>query len=395
MPIEVGIGFSQDLRTPLATREAALEAKSRISNQSIRLILLFSTVHHHPSESLPIIRKTFPEAKILGCSTFGLFLADMITLQGIGLAAFSGNDFECGIACVEDLLNQDKRSAGVHLARTMFKNFEHSKRACALIITDSLVNNCMSFLLGTQEILGRLLPIIGGCASDNFRFRNTFQFYQEKSLKKSAVGLVLGGDLTIGFGSRHGFKPLGKPHFVNKSIGERILEIDRQRSSLIYEKYLEMDLPTLRKAPLNQITGLYPLGFSVEGQDEFLLRNSLSVNREGHLICRGEVPQGHNVHMMIGNKDYCLQAVREAASIAKKSLKGKTPRIVIVFEAASRYKLFRKQAFQEIHSIREIFGPAVPLLGLYTYGEFSSAGQPHQTQQTIINNETVNILAIA
>ncbi len=112
------------------------------------------------------------------------------------------------------------------------------------------------------------------------------------------------------------------------------------------------------------------------------------------MVCQGEIPQGAEVHLMIGNKDSCLLAAAQAAKEAKEALLGKTPELVLVFESAARQKLLGRNIFREIQAIKEVFGELVPVFGMYTYGEFAPIDTVARGSPCFLQSETINILAI-
>ena len=90
------------------------------------------------------------------------------------------------------------------------------------------------------------------------------------------------------------------------------------------------------------------MGILVEGQNGYLLQHIINVLDDGSLVCQGEIPQGAEVHIMIGNKDSCKQAAEQAAKETKEALLGRTPELILIFESAARQKLLGRNAFQEI-----------------------------------------------
>jgi hypothetical protein len=215
----------------------------------------------------------------------------------------------------------------------------------------------------------------------------------------SAVGVLWGGKLSFGLGSRHGWKPLGKPRTVTKSRGSLVEEIDGEYALKIYEEYFGGTAAELTKN-FRIISMLYPLGINIEGENEYLLRNAVAVEEKGSLRFQSNIKQGSVVKLMIGTKDSCLQATREAAEEAKKSLTGLTlehlaKKVIFVFESFSRQMLLSKDLAEEIKIIKEVFGADIPIMGLYSYGEqapFNVAS--YYQSQTYFHNQAIGILAL-
>jgi hypothetical protein len=144
----------------------------------------------------------------------------------------------------------------------------------------------------------------------------------------------------------------------------------------------------------NRIRLFYPLGILIEDQKKYLIQHIVDVLEDGSLVCQGEIPQGAEVHIMIGNKDSCLQAAAQAAKEAKEALLGKTPELILVFESAARQKLLGRNVFREIQAIKEVFGDHIPIFGMYAYGEFGPLNTIAHGSPCFLQSETINILAI-
>ena len=163
----------------------------------------------------------------------------------------------------------------------------------------------------------------------------------------------------------------------------------------MYEDYFGAESEMLYKMKLSRIAVLYPLGINVAGEDEFILRSVIEARPDGSLVCQGDVPVGSEINLMIGSKDFCIQAAKEAAQEAKKALKDRLPSLIIVFDSISRNKLLGRRAFEEIRSVKEILGRNVPLIGLYCYGEVAPLKALDYRGTSYFHNETIAILAIA
>ena len=395
MTTHIGIGFSQEHNTTNAAREAAIQAKAQTKQQIIHMAIVFSTVHYGPLETLRAIRQTLVGAKILGCSTAGIILSQTIEMRGIAVLAFSSQDIKFGIGSVGDLTSINMRIAGSELAKKTLVDFGQNRRGIFLLIADGLLTDISLILKGVQERLGKVFPIVGAGSSDNFYFKETHQFFQDKVLRNSVTAVLFGGDLRMGLGNRHGFKPLGKPRYITKAEGNTIKTIDNKRASGLYEEYLGLSLGELQSNQFTKTIILYPLGIHLREEKEYLLRTATNILNDGSIVCQGDVPEGSEVHLMIGNKDFCKQAVVDATQEVRDALSGVPPKLVIVFESLSRYRLLGRNAFEEIEVIREILGPAIPIIGMYSYGEIAPLKSFHLMGEAYLQNGTIVILAMA
>lgn len=395
MSLHVGIGFSDDVDVEKAASDAAYNAKIANEQNEISFTFIFASIEYDFSKITPIVSSILDNQHIIGSSTSGIILSDSIKTRGIAILAITTDEVVFGPGYVDNIHSKDGRQAGVLLAQDALKNFQQGhQRQAFLFFVDGQLENNSSILLGIQDILGNAFPIIGGGSCDDFRFKKSYQIYQKQSFQNSATGVLLGGQIGIGIGGRHGWRPLGKPRKITKTHGNIIESIDNQRASYIYEDYFGSDSKRLETAKFDNMAILYPLGIFMDRKNEYLLRNVVTVNADGSLICQGEVPENSEVHIMIGNKESCKKASIMAANEAKENLGSGNPRLIIILESMARQKLLGRTAYQEINEIRKILGVNTPVIGMYTHGEIYPFLDTKNIKKIHIQNESIVILAI-
>ena len=395
MPLGVGIGFSQNVDTVEATEEAVKAAAVQSKLKAPRIALLLSTVHYDPKTIITVAKKFLPETSVIGTSTAGIILSNAIKTRGIAVLFLDSDEMKHGISCISDLTAQSLEESGALFAQNSLKEFgTHGRQAFLFFIDGRLENNSL-LIKGMQSVFGNIFPVVGAGTSDDFSFNKTFQFYQDKVLRNSAVGIILGGAINVSVASRHGWKPLGKPRMITDSYSNVIKKINNQNAVSLYEEYLGKDSDDIRSQQLGKTALLYPLGLHEPTSQEYLLRNPIEVLNDGSIVCQGDVPKGSIVHVMIGNKESCQKAAHDAALEAKKNLLGKEPKLIIVIESMARLKLFGRGAAKEIEEIKSVFSNKVPIIGLYAHGEVCPFQTTDKFKQPLLQNESITVLAIS
>ncbi len=394
MATHIGIGFSQEIDAETAGSSAALQAKANLNADKIDIALILSTTHYDPQKTIPAIREILEGTKLIGCSTVGIIMSDSIKTRGIAVLTITSADMRFGIGSIEDLDLFNAQRAGNTLARNALADFGHHSRQAFILFFDGHQENNSVLLKGIEDILGNIFPIFGAGICDNFNSNNTFQIFQNNILTNVAIGLIIGGRANIGAGCYHGWRPLGKPRIVDKVEGNVIKTISGKKASSLYEEYFGDEASSLRSNRFGQMSILYPLGIFIEGSHEYLLRNTVDIRKDGSIVCQGDIPQGSEVHIMIGNKESCRQAAIDAAEEAKNNLAGKEPKLVFIFESMSRLKLLGRSASEEIQGIASVFGSNVPLIGMYTNGEISPFQTTEKFKKPYLLNESIIVLAI-
>lgn len=391
----IGIGTSRERDSFRAAREAALLAKAATKQQDTDLVFIFSSIHYNPENIIKGVKQIMPEAKIIGCSGAAIIMPRAVEEYGLAILAIKSNNIKFGLGYCSNLNEKDARSSGQELAKMSLSNFKTTSRDIFIMFTDGLIKNSSDLILGVEDILGRSFPLIGAASSDDFKFLKTFQYYQNNVFSNAAVGILVGSSSGLGFGIKHGWKPLGKPRTVTDSEGRIIKKIDDLPAIDMYREYFENEVEELKKEKLSRLTVLYPIGIDIPGENEFILRNILETTDEGFLVCQGDVPTGSEINLMLGSKDFCIQAARDAAEEAKKELKNKPASLIIIFDSASRKKLLGRLAYAEIDAVREVFGKTVPVFGFYSYGEIAPLKALRSRGASYFHNETIAVLAIA
>ncbi|MBF0484859.1 MAG: FIST C-terminal domain-containing protein [Candidatus Omnitrophica bacterium] len=396
MSYQIGIGFNQDTHIEMAARKAAVESRRGLMGTRPVITIVFSTVQYPPEITLPIIRQSFMESKIIGCSTAGIILPHSISTRGIGVLSIHHPEMTVGISQLSSIDSyQDLSKAGSILAQQTLQNFNSPQRDFFLCFTPGMIENLSLFLTGLRTIFGNIFPMVGAGSCDDFHFNKTFQIYEDEVLNNSAIGLLFGcPNLAVGIGSAHGWRPIGKPRYITKAIGNVIYTIDKKPAAALYEEFFDQKMGDLRNDPIGKMMILYPLGLLSEETGEYLLRNPVDILYDGSIVCQGEVSPGAEVHIMIGNKESCKSAFEIAANQAISGLLGKAPRLVLIIESMSRLKLFGHSAHQEHEGLHKIFGTDIPIIGFYSNGEFCPSGTSDGMKRTHLQNGSVVICAI-
>ena len=394
MSIQVAVGLGTEKDALQALQSALRQAGAQMHAQRSELALIFSSVEFAHPQVLRAAAGLLPQTQIIGCSSLGVITDQGIAKYGLAVMLVSlGEDARISTAQIQDISAKSAVSAGEELGARLLSGCQNARRDFGLIFSDGLIKDAGGFLNGLQERLGASFPIAGASASDNLRFLKTYTYAGGEVSSDSACGILWGGKLSFGLGIKHGWKPLGKPCTVTKSIGNAVYEIDGASATNIYEEYFSCDLNKLKR-DTGLISIFYPIGIYLSGEREYLLRNIQSMENNGSLNLRGNVPEGSLIRLMIGTKESCLAATREAALAAQKALGPRQTKFVLVFDSISRYMLLGRGAQKELAVIREVFGGTAPIFGLYTYGEQAPLQAINYQGRAYFHNQTITLLRI-
>jgi hypothetical protein len=363
--IKAGTGKSSLSDVKKAGKEATEKALSELGNEA-KLIIVFSSVNFAKPELLEGVKSVAKNAQIIGCSTGGEIINNEVGEGMVVVMAIDTDqiDFICDYQ--EDIKGKE-REAGRKLAKNIKEKTKKGLKSL-MILSDGLVNG-QELIEGVQEILGKYFPIVGALSGDNFQFKQTYQYFNEKVLTNCVVGVGFAGKFSFGASLGHGWRPISLSKTVSEGKDFNIEKIEKDSALSFYQEYLGNNSQMLIKEPLSIISLNYPLGFEVEGSEKFIIRTVVSANQKGTLTCAGPIIKNGKARLMLSEIDNGINAAKEITKEALEAMKGQNSKIALVFNCICRFRLFGPTKQKEISSIREIIGENVPLIGFYSYGE--------------------------
>lgn len=396
MSTSAGVGVEVGNDAYLVAANACKEAIDALK-KTPHLCIVFASVVYDQEKMLAGIRSISGSALIVGCSTAGeITTSGPIKEHSVVVMAIHSETIQF-CAAVGENIKDNPAKAGEKVAQAV--------RACAatplksfVMFPDVLAGNGADVVRGVLRSLGQYFPVVGGAAGDDFAFRQTYQYLNDKVYTGAVVGLGLSGDFKIGIGVKHGWMPIGKPRIATKSFGSVLYELDGKPAISIYDEYFGDVAYELRNQTLAKLAVTYPLGINNKVGEEMLIRDPLTVDTNGSITCAAEIPEGSEVYLMVGSQEEAVRVAKEAATLAVEQLQGAEPKFALIFNCIARNKLFGEKTGDEINAIQEAIGKQTPLIGFYTYGEQAPLYGEVKNIGTCspgFHNETVVIAVIA
>ncbi len=390
--IKAGVGRSNNSDPTKAGAEAARQALRQTDNEA-DLIVVFSTVAYDQEEMLKGVMSVSKEIPLVGCSDSGEITTQGPVSKHVAVMALNSDtiDFTIGVGRGTE---KDSFKAGVEAAREV-KEKAKGEISLFLMLLDGLAENGAAAVRGVQEVFGKNFPIMGGSAGDDFLFKKTYEYYNDQVLTNAVIGIGLSGKFSFGVGVRHGWEPIGLPMKVTKAKGGKLIEVNNRPALSIYEDYFGKKAEELIKEPIARMAYTYPLGMSVEGSSELLIRDVVIANEKGEITCAAEIPEGSEIRLMLGDPEKAIQAAKEAAEGALAQLEEAKPKVIFVFDCMARRKLLGPRIGEEILAIQNVLGKEVPLIGFYTYGEQAPLGGVLGPECfSVFHNETMALVVL-
>jgi hypothetical protein len=240
-----------------------------------------------------------------------------------------------------------------------------------LSITAGLDFDNESYVQGIQE---NHADIFGGTAADDRKFKGTYVFSRNKIVKDGVLALAIDKDkIEITPSQGFGWSGIGIQRVVTKSDKNIVYTIDDKPAIEFYTEYLNItsdDMPCM---------GIdFPM--EVISQDgEVVNRAVLDINSDGSLLCAGHVNEGSRVKISI---PVGLKVIDNVVDSIEKMGDNHSADLTLLFPCTAHKELFGTSGVNEIEAVFNITQKR-PLVGFYTYGEFSSF-----YSSSVFHNET-------
>jgi len=391
MAIYSGTGSSINIGDPkTAGKEAILNAIQDLGKEP-HIIFAFSSIKFDQEKLVKGMNEARGNATLVGCSAAGEITSQATSFDSVVAMAIHAPSIKFSAGYGKDV-NKDSHKAGADAAKAVLDG-AGGKLDLYIMLSEGLTGNGSAIVRGAQSVLGEKFPLTGGSAGDDYFFKKTWQYFNDQLLTDSVVGVGLAGDFAFGFGVRHGWDPVGLPLKVTKSEGAILKELDGKPALRVYQDYFGKDAEELIREPIARIAYTYPLGMSVEGSDELLIRDPVIANEKGEITLAGEIPEGATVRLMIGDRDKAIEAAKDAAQNAYSQLKDKRPQVILMFNCMARNRLLGVRCSEENQEVQNVFGLHVKMIGFYTYGEQGPLLGKKGTK-SYFHNETMNLLVL-
>lgn len=175
-------------------------------------------------------------------------------------------------------------------------------------------------------------------------------------------------------GVTHGWKPIGGPHQVTKSQGNRVIELDYRPAFSVYKSIVENHSgEKFDDTNFFDIAKGYPFGIN-KLDSEKVVRDPILVNEKEELICVGDVPENSYVDILNGNNQTLIEAAFHAKEKSLNNLSQDSVELAFFIDCISRVLFLKDQFIDELNAVK-IEGK--PLVGALTLGEIANRGDQY------------------
>ncbi len=380
--LQAVVGHSLDPDASSAVEELVEQCGERLAGRAPGVAVLLSAIGVDHEALLAGLAEAYPDVPVIGCTTDG----ELSSREGFNegsttLMLLVSDTLEFSVGLGRGLSKGPEQAAAraVEQARASLSQ----EPSLCIIVPESLTASATQALDGLRGALGENFPILGGLASDQWRFEHTYQFFGGEVVEDSLPVLLIGGPARFSWGVAGGWRPLGEPQKVTETAANVVARIGERTALEYYQYYLgEHVLPS----------GESPLAVVEPRSGRHYLRAPLAYDLErGTITFAGDVPLGAMVQLTSASRDEIIAASRLSIDEAKRDYPGDAPSVALVFSCAARKQLLGTRTCEEERVIRRSLDDALPVFGFYAYGEFAPLGRGNAAQ---FHNETIVTLLL-
>lgn len=367
-----------------------------LSLESAELVLVFGAIALlREPELVEPIRRFYPAAHILGCSTAGEICGPQVSDDSLVVTAIHFEHTQFRAAQVSLAETPDSFEAGESIAQKLLQPVHNTatgaedKLAHVLLLSDGLKVNGSKFVSGMMKHMPAGITMTGGLAGGGSHLGETLVFRDNVPGPDTiaAVGLY-GSRLKVGYGSLGGWDPFGPERLITKSKGNILYELDGQSALELYKRYLgeyAKGLPA---------TGLFfPLSIRSHPGEPPVVRAFLAVDEKTQsLTFSGDIPEGAYARLMKGNFDRLIEGAACAARTSYQAIGSVAPDLAILISCVGRKLVLKQRIEEEVEAVRDILGGHTVMTGFYSHGEISPFAPGARCE---LHNQTMSITTLS
>ncbi len=362
MTLTAAVGQAQAFDGREAGLQATHKALKKLGMASPTLAIVVASRYYDPKEIALSVSSLLGDTPTIGFSSASALTKEGQTKNSVAVALLSSPDLKATEHWLPGYAQSGRETAT--LLREL-ASATQAKDKKILFFADGFNGDADQMCLG---FTGSSISLMGGLSSGNPHTGTTSQIAGAQAGSGSLAAAILEGNLKIGVGSDHGWRPVGSQFRITRSRGFWIRALDGRPASEAYSALFGYPARDWGFPPLNYLVRLYPLGIEQEGQ-ELLIRSPLRVEADGSFRMNAPIRDGMDAYLLTGSPATCVEAAQRAAQKARLALDGAKPKLVLILADIAWQMLLKAHSGAEVAAVQDILGADVPIIGGYTLGQ--------------------------
>lgn len=344
-------------------------------------VLVFGSVNRFNERNLAAtLKKRYPKAFIMGCTTTGEITSDGVFDQSIHITAMVWERSQLRFIAKPVNSMEQSHALGAQIANELLA----PELKGVFLLSDGLNVNGSELVEGLQEVLPNV-PITGGLAGDNAKFTKTLLLNNDSIQDRIVVAVgIYGKDALVTSGAFGGWKPYGPPRQITRANKNVVYEMDGKPALPLYKMYIGYYASALPASGLN-----FPFAIMDEKNID-VIRTLLSVNdQDNSMTFAGNIAEGSTVRFLKSDHDQLVIGASEAArQILQKKVNINDKALAICVSCVGRKLVMEEQVSDEVFAVQRLLGMQTGLTGFYSNGEICSGTDDSHSQ---LHNQTMTI----
>jgi hypothetical protein len=225
----LAVGSSVAVDSARAGEEAARQALDR---DDACLLVVFCSATRDPHQVLTGINGASGGVPLIGCSSSAVIAPTGPSPDSVVVVALGGPGINAATGVARGVIGR-QREAGATIAACA-ATLPQRPHQLLVLLTDGLASGQEQILAGAYSILGASMPLVGGTSSPDATVRRTFELYHDEVLTDAVVGVAIASDGPFGIGIQHGWRKVGEPMIVTRSISGNVQTLDDRPALAAY-----------------------------------------------------------------------------------------------------------------------------------------------------------------
>ena len=362
MTLTASVGQAQALNGHEAGLQATHLALKNIGMGTPSLAIVIASRYYDPKEIASSVSSLLGDTPTIGFSSASVLTEEGQIKNAVGVALISSNNLKVSEHWLSGYAQSGRETASHLIELASAKDKKSQKNV--FFFADGFNGDAEQMCLG---LTGAPISIIGGLSSGNPHTGATSQIAGTQAGSGSLAAAIVEGNLKVGIGSDHGWRPIGSQFRVTRSRGFWIRTLDGRPASEAYANLFGYPASEWGFPPLNYLVRLYPLGID-QGED-LLVRSPLRVEADGSFRMNAPVRDGLDAYLLTGSPATCIEAAQRAAQKARMALNGAKPVFAMILADISWQMIFKARPGAEVEAVKAVIGDDVPIIGGYTLGQ--------------------------
>ena len=365
MEFHSSLAESHDLAE--ACDAVASELRRQLGSDPLDLAVVFASADYGDAlDALPVmLQERIGARTLIGCTGAAQLHATCMSEQTPALSVIAGRMPTAEVAaCAVSAADLPHADAPPADWRRLLPELSSPIRGM-LVLGEPFHFDMRPLLAGLDFVLPEA-PKVGGLASGSHHPHGNALFCGRERIGQGAVMLTIAGDVQVEPVVSQGCRPIGRSGRITKADRNRLASVD----DLPVKTFVEQQLQDLASHELELAEGnpLFlgiasdPFTLEEPGAGDFLVRNVLGIDSDGHLVVGENLSVGRSVQLHLRDGDGGLDDLETQLRRAD----------VTRADAALMFRCIGREG--EDHDRFRSLAPEVPLAGCTCNGEIGPVG---------------------